>query len=49
MTDFIYAQDEAFIQGKSVEVCTFKEACLIQKVLEKVELSSVEKRALPIG
>lgn len=52
MTDFIYAQGEAFIkgiQGTSVEVCTFKEACLIQKVLEKAELSSVEKRALPIG
>ncbi|HKM08662.1 MAG TPA: Gfo/Idh/MocA family oxidoreductase [Sphaerochaeta sp.] len=51
MTDFIYAQAEAFIkgiQGKSVEVCTFQEACLIQKILEKAERSSVEKRALQI-
>lgn len=51
MTDFIHAQDKAFIegiQGKSVEVCSFKEACDIQKILRKAEQSSEEKRALHI-
>lgn len=52
MTDFICAQDRAFIEGirgNSGEVCTFEEACAIQKILEKAEISSEEKRALPIG
>jgi len=51
MTDFIYAQDKAFIEGmrgESVEVCSFKEACHIQRILEKAEQSSREKRAIRI-
>ncbi|MBI9094990.1 MAG: Gfo/Idh/MocA family oxidoreductase [Sphaerochaeta sp.] len=51
MTDFIYAQDEAFIggmRGKSVDVCSFPEACRIQLLLDKAERSSVEKRAFHI-
>ncbi len=46
MTDFIYAQDSAFIDGirkKSVGVCTFEEACTIQKILEKAEQASENK------
>jgi len=51
MTDLIYAQDMAFIegiQGKNVAVCNFKEACYIQRILDKAEESSVEKRAIRI-
>ncbi len=51
MTDFIFSQDRAFIggmQGKRVEVCTFKEACTIQKVLEKAERASENKSVMYI-
>lgn len=51
MTDFIYAQDTAFIEGirgKDVDVCSFLEACHIQKILDKAERSSEEKRTLSI-
>lgn len=52
MTDFIADQDKAFIagiRGESVEVCSFKEGCQIQKILDKAEQSSREKRAMSIS
>lgn len=52
MTDFIDDQAKAFIagiQGESVAVCSFKEACHIQELLEKAQRSSEEKKTMYIS
>ncbi len=51
MTDFIIDQDRAFIagiRGEHGEVCSFKEGCEIQNILDRAEQSSREKRTMYI-